>query len=40
MVTAVQLSSQISCCQAPIVIIGSIVNVMPGSMTVVARGSS
>jgi thiosulfate/3-mercaptopyruvate sulfurtransferase len=38
-VTAVQSSSQISCCQAPIVIIGSIVKVMPGSITTVARGA-
>jgi hypothetical protein len=39
-VTAVQPSLQSWCCHAPMVIIGSMVNVIPGSMIVVARGSS
>ena len=37
-VTAVQSSSHILCCHVPSVIIGSIVNVMPGRMIMVARG--
>ena len=38
-VTAVQPSSQRSCSHAPTVIIGSIVKVMPSSITRVSRGS-
>ena len=38
-VTAVQSSSHIRCCHEPWAIIGSIVKVMPGRMTVAARGS-
>ena len=39
-VTAVQPSGQMRSRHEPIVIIGSIVNVIPGSSTVTARGSS
>ena len=38
-VTAVQPSSHILCCQVPSVIIGSIVNVMPGRMIIDPRES-